>query len=57
MGVAMAPTAAGMSSRTAAMRMSLRIFTMARANFFIHFLPFYRSEEKQLFSFFRHTLL
>ena len=39
MGVATAPTAAGMSSSTAAMRMSLRIRTMARASFFIHFLP------------------
>ena len=34
-----------------------RLMDMARASFFIHFLPFYRSEEKQLFSFFRHTLL
>ena len=64
MGVAMAPTAAGMSSSTAAMRMSLRIRTMARASFFIHFLPknifspfLRRFREKRLFSFFRYTLL
>ena len=50
----MAPTAAGMSSRTAAMRMSLRIFTMALANF--SFISSHLSfRRKQLFSVFPTT--